>query len=285
MVKFRCFTELELIDDGVESNNLICAFCPELTGYTPVTIEGTFSLCWQDKDDWEPGTLGGAIPKEWDANGVPVCGDIEPNIGETVGYVLPMFCNEGFSCLDGGRKCSCNCRDTTTGIPTSIDLIDYISWWWNWYPNSVPPLLDEGTAYPVEPTCTGEPFVWVDNGNGVAYATGSTIELDGFEPAYPPNGEYNHVPSWELLPAEPYVLTSIPRDYVNSLMVYPSEMQWGGSRLELGVVTECHRGSICDRIGLRENDTISDYRYEENLVTILFVRDGTKRELPLRIDP
>ncbi len=284
--KFRCFTEIELVDDGNPDNDLWCAFCPELTGVAPADGGDQYSasLCWQDADDWSPATLGAAVPAQWYGDGWPDCSTIETPLGELLGHTLPIFCTEGFSCLDGGRRCSCNCRDTQTGLLIGPSLVDYYAWWWSAYPDAVPPMA-EGPTYPVEGTCTGEPLMVVPSGDGQAVVVGTTLELDGYDPAYPPNGELHHTPAWDLLPSEPYLLDSLPQAYVSTLMAFPSEAQHGGSQVDrsTGTVTACSRGSLCDRVGLDAGDRLLQLDFVDGVIELDYMRETERRRIAMRV--
>lgn len=290
--KHRCFTELELIDDGNTNNDLWCAFCPEITGIDEGGYPGdAFSICWDNAEDWDDATLDGAVPSEWSDNGWPICEDLQAPIGELVGWTLPMFCSEGVSCLrmDG---CSCNCRDMSGNSigPSETSIID---WWWSTYPDQVPPgvLDDYGVLVelPVEPTCTGEPLSWIVN-NGGQWALGTTLELNGFDPAFPPNGELHHTPAWEFLPPTPYKLTSLPGVYIDAIAEHPAEAQYLGARVEEHpsglVIVACERGSICDRLGFEIGETILGFTAGGGSIAVQYLGiQGQPLELEIGITP
>lgn len=114
---------------------------------------------------------------------------------------------------------------------------------------------------------------------------GTTAEFDGPDPAYPPNGEYQHTPAWDLLPAEPYLLTEFNIAFVKTATMYPSELQWGGGQLAGATVTSCPRGSVCARLGLRVNDVLTDAEFSNDVVALSLERDGEPVVLRYEVTP
>lgn len=298
--QWECFAERELHDqgDGI-SPPVMCGFCPEFVGET------TPKLCWEHPDYWEPATLGGALTQAGND-----CEEIEAEIGQPNGYTLPLEgpnvgndCHgAGITCLGGTDRCSCDCRSRGpisygedvgwAAVAPPAGLNDMISWWWSIGYPGLPPL--DGYDLPVEVTCSGEPLIF----DPEAYAgaggwVGSTAELDGYEPADPPNGEFIHTPVWELLAGE--TSTTMPSgfdprlsanlyvspEFLAAAMLWPTDLLKGGHATPtmrgsspIFTVDLCDEGSFCALAGLRVGDVVTGWTTDLSAQRITLDRDG-----------
>jgi hypothetical protein len=261
--QWDCFAELDLLS---ASNPVRCGYCPN---YSETTDEPY--VCWRAPSEWVVAILGGHVTNTF-------CDDIEPPIGSDVGYTLPMDCLDGMSCLGGDNRCSCKCRNEDGEDIGHVYASDFISRWWEPYllPD-VPPLV-EGIGYPVEATCTGEPLVWkYENGFQSGQWVGTTIELDGFDPVYPPNGELWHTPAWELVSGlvETHRGFDVSAEFAATATTYPHELQYGAHVRLVGykhrpalLVDACEPGSICAHVGLEVGDTLVGSSYESSVFRV-----------------
>lgn len=257
--QWDCFSELELLDNQY-SAPVRCGYCPNYTdGSAP-------RLCWAHPNDWAPGVLSGQVTQEW-------CDEVDPPLGSVDGLPLPMSCAAGISCLRGETGCGCKCRNSLGLDVGSQYYDDYISSWWNPTPvlESLPPEI-EGVGLPVEATCSGEPLSWAGGGSPGASWLGTTIELDGFEPAYPPNGENHHTPLWELTPKDPF---NVEQDFALQASKFPMELFFG-SHAELVIVDRkfglrfdaCETESLCHKLGFRVGSTITGLTIDDRTLTV-----------------
>jgi hypothetical protein len=277
--RWPCFNELELLAQPA-TDPLMCGFCPNFTGTSAAP-----SICWIHPSGWLPATLQAAVTQT-------DCGEIQPPLGVPDGYTLPMPAPAGWSCLGSSTRCSPKCRDEAgedIGFTYESDFID--PWWSPYVLPDVPPLVD-GEGYPVEATCTGEPLVWRNTwtSNGwVGRWVGSTIELDGYDPPYPPNGELHHTPVWDLAdtemetdPASGNVVVS--SELAAAAVALPNEPTLHGRAPALSVVA-CSAGSICDQAGLAVGDRLLGLHAEGTGLYAIDIVDeaGAERSLYVEI--
>lgn len=278
--QWDCFGELQLLNTNEPP--IRCGFCPNYAENTNPP-----QLCWRHPSEWLAATLQGHVT-------LTTCEDIDPPLGSDVGYTLPADCPDNFACLGGLDRCSCKCRDEQGNDVGYAYESDFFAHWWEPYllPD-VPPLI-EGVGYPVEATCTGEPLTWTYEGS-YGHWVGTTIELDGFDPVYPPNGELHHTPLWELTTglAETSAGLSVSASFVAAAMLYPNELQYGAhvklvahERKPALQVDACELDSFCDLAGLTVGDLLVGGDIDGNTLRLDVVDvSGSPRIVVITVTP
>lgn len=254
---FHCYAGLlypEFVDPAE------CMYCPQLDPAVPAevasTIQSTFGndgywLCYPTKSEWEDAKLLGAIaPLD---GGTPRCDLIPPPPGKAWSYTEPVWAPWGVSCIDGGQQCAPICRDG-----------DSLAELWD---------LDGLFLNPLdysehEPTCTGEPLVAVTHPTLGVFYEGTTLEINGFDPPWPPNGASWHDSLWDLL-ADGLSCAGLDCTatlaLVDHALTFPDDLRGGmpyEARIELSGAIEveilgCEAPSLCASLGLDPGDVLT----------------------------